>query len=294
MKKVHPLIRCIFIFPALLWFLAIVIYPLFNSIQLSFFEWNAISSKSFVGIANYKEMLSDSIVITAVKNSLILTAAAVSFQLPIAMFFAVILSQSKLKGRNFFRTIYFFPVILSSALVGILWSQIYDPNFGLINGLLQFLGFSMANHAWLGSMDTAMGSVIVVVVWQFIGNYILIYYMSIQGISEDILEYASIDGAKNLTLFFKIQLPLIWPMVKITIILAIINSLKYFDLIYIMTSGGPSHSSEVLSTYIVNTAFNSMRFGYASTISVLLFGMGIFFLVITNTFLRMRKTHESI
>ena len=285
MKKIHPLIRGLFILPALLWFIAVIIYPLLNSIYLSFYEWNGISPKVLIGFENYRELITDSNVHTALKNSLILTACAVGFQLPIGMFFAVILSRGRLKGRDFFRTIFFFLVILSSALVGILWGQIYAPNFGLVNGLFGYLGLPFAGHAWLGSMDTALGSVIVVVIWQFIGNYILIYYMSIQGISEDVLEYASIDGAKGFTLFFKIQLPLIWPMVKITIILATINSLKYFDLIYIMTGGGPNHTSEVLSTYIVKTGFNSMRFGYASSVSVLLFVLGILFLTVINLFL---------
>lgn len=180
---------------------------------------------------------------------------------------------------------YFLPVVLSSSMIGILWGQIYDPNFGLLNGLLEAVGLKQLQQIWLGDMKLALGCIIAVVVWQFIGNYILIYYTALHNISEDVLESARLDGAGVLKLFRYIELPLMWPVIRLTLILATVNSLKYFDLVYIMSNGGPNHASEVLASYVVKNAFNSMRIGYANTVAVLLLVLGIFFIVLYNKIL---------
>nr|WP_317283389.1 sugar ABC transporter permease [uncultured Sellimonas sp.] len=285
MKKVRLGTRLVFILPALIWFCAAIILPVIISIYYSFFDWDGISEKIFVGLQNYKEMINDKIVWKALINSLKMAFWSVVFQLPIGMFFAIVLCNKKIKGRNFFRTAYFLPVVLSSALIGILWTQIYDPNYGLINSFLDKLGLEEFKQLWLGDMKLSLGCVIVAVIWQFIGNYVLIYYMALHDVSEDVIESARLDGVNPLQMFFKIQLPLIWPVIRLTLILAVVNSLKYFDLVYIMTGGGPNSSSEVLATYVMRNGFNSMRMGYANTVAVLLLFLGIFFVVLFNKIL---------
>lgn len=286
MRKVHPAAQAAFVLPAVLWFCLIVIFPVFMSIYYSAFDWDGVTAKVFVGIGNYVEMFSDSIVRRSVSHSVVLALFSVIFQLPLGMFFALLLYNRRVKGRGFFRTLFFLPVILSSSMIGILWGQIYDPNFGLINSALAKLGMASPYPTWLADPKLALGCVIAVVIWQYIGNYMLIFYMALHNVSEDVMEYASIDGAKPLTLFFNIQLPLVWPTIRLTIILATINSLKYFDLIYIMTNGGPNYSSEVLATYVMRSAFSSMRYGYANAVSVLLLLLGILFLLLYNRLLK--------
>ena len=288
MRKVSPAIRCLFVLPAVLWFCAAIIVPVGMAVKDSFYSWDGITAKVFIGLDNYKELLHDEIVWKSLKHSLEMAFWCVLFQLPIGMFFAVILYNRKLKGRNFFRTAFFLPVILSSSLIGILWGQIFDPNFGLLNGILNFVG-SSAQPLWLGDPKSSLGCVIAVVIWQFIGNYILIYYTALHNVSKDIMESAMLDGAKSFQLFTKIQLPLIWPVIRLTLILATVNSLKYFDLVYIMTGGGPNSSSEVLATYVLRTAFNSMRYGYGNAVAVVLLFLGVFFISLYNIILKNKE-----
>ncbi|WP_138755954.1 carbohydrate ABC transporter permease [Paenibacillus sinopodophylli] len=266
--------RLFFMGPALLIFLAVIIVPISMSIYYSFFQWNGVSAKVFNGFGNFNQLFQDPILWTSLKNSVYLTLGALFIQLPVGLFLAIVLGY-KLRGSNFLKTIYFTPVMLSTAVLGILWGQIYDPNFGLLNNLLIQLGLDQWAHAWLGDEATALGSVIAVVAWQFIGFYIIVYFGALQGISDEVLEAARVEGAGEWKIIFSIQIPLIWPTITFTVLNCVINSLKYFDLIYIMTGGGPNNSSEVLASYMMKNAFRMMDFGYGSTIStfLLLFGL---------------------
>lgn len=285
MRKVHPVARIVFIAPAVIWFCAAVIYPIFVSIYYSFFDWDGITAMRFIGVDNYFELVRDPLVGRVVMNSLTIAFFSVFFQIPLGLLLAVVLYNRRVKGRNFFRTLYFLPVVLSSAMIGILWSQIYNPNFGLINAILGRMGVQ-SPPVWLGDPNLALGSVIVVLIWQFIGYQMLLYYMALHNIPEELMEAAAIDGATPVKQFFKIQLPLLWPTISITILLVTVNSIRYFDLIWIMTGGGPNYASEVLATYLFRTAFRSLRFGYSSTISVLLLAVGALFVLINRRMLR--------
>ncbi len=266
--------RLFFMGPALLIFLAVIIVPIGMSIYYSFFEWNGVSPRVFAGVDNFSRLLQDPVLWIALKNSVYLTLGALLIQLPVGLAIALILGY-KLKGSNFMKTIYFTPVMLSTAVLGILWGQIYDPNFGLLNSLLTNIGLSDLTRAWLGEEATALGSVIAVVAWQFIGFYIIVYFGALQGISDEVLEAARVEGAGEWRIIFQIQIPLIWPTITFTVLNCVINSLKYFDLIYIMTGGGPNNSSEVLASYMMKNAFNLMDFGYGSTISTFLLVFGL-------------------
>lgn len=266
--------------PALLIFTGIIIIPILMSIYYSLFHWDGVSPKIFTQLDNYKRLIEDPILWTSLKNSTYLTIGALCIQLPLGLFFAIILSY-KLRGSNFFKSIYFTPVMLSTAVLGILWGQIYDPNFGLLNNLLMQLGLSDWTHTWLGEESTALGSVIAVVAWQFIGFYIIVYFGALQGISDEVMEAARVEGASEWRIIFNIQIPLIWPTITFTVLNCVINSLKYFDLIYIMTGGGPNNSSEVIASYMMKNGFRLMDFGYGSTIStfLLLFGLVLAFII---------------
>ncbi|HTG69236.1 MAG TPA: sugar ABC transporter permease [Candidatus Udaeobacter sp.] len=271
-----------FMGPALAVFLGVIIIPILMSMYYSLFQWDGISPKLFNGLDNYIRLAQDAVVWTALRNSLYLTLGALVIQLPVGLLLAVLLSIG-LKGSNLLKTVYFTPVMLSTAVLGILWGQIYDPNFGLLNNLLIKLGLESWTHAWLGEEKTALLSVIAVVAWQFIGFYIVVYFAALQNISDEVLESARVEGAGEWKIFYKIQIPLIWPAITFTVLNCVINSLKYFDLIYIMTSGGPNHSSEVLASYMMSNAFKLMDYGYGSTISTFLLVFGLVLaLVITK------------
>lgn len=282
MKKAKLHTRLIYMLPALVLFIAMVVVPVFMSLYNSFFDWDGINPKNFIGLANFKELLTDTQVRGALINTLKLTLVSTFLQLPLGMLIALIVTSKKIRGKKFFQSIYFLPVVLSASIVGIMWTQIYDPNQGLLNVFLDKIGLSSLKHAWLGEPKTALISVVVVMLWFYVGNYVLIYYGALTSIPADILEYADLEGVPPVTRFFKIQLPLIWPTIQLTTLLVIVNSLRYFDLVYIMTKGGPNHSTDVLATVIVQNAFDSMRFGYGSAISMFLFLLGSVFLVVIN------------
>ncbi|WHX49957.1 sugar ABC transporter permease [Paenibacillus woosongensis] len=268
-----------FMGPALLIFAAIIIVPIGMSMYYSLFQWDAISAMIFTGMDNYTRLFQDPVLWISLKNSLYLTLGALLIQLPVGLFLAILLGY-KLRGSNFMKTIYFTPVMLSTAVLGILWAQIYDPNFGLLNNLLIKLGLQSWTHAWLGETGTALASVIAVVAWQFIGFYVVVYFAALQNISDEVLEAARVEGASEWRIVFNIQIPLIWGTITFTVLNCVINSLKYFDLIYIMTGGGPNNSSEVIASYMMKNAFKLMDYGYGSAISTFLLLFGLFLALI--------------
>ncbi len=282
MNSVKLRTRIIFMGPAFFLFIGIVVLPVFVSFYNSLFAWDGVTDRVFIGFDNFLKAFEDEIVIKAFVNTIIMTVASTIIQLPVAMIIALFITSKKIKGRSFFRSIFFLPVILSSSIVGILWMQIYEPNFGLLNNFLEFIGKPEWQHAWLGEPEVALRSVIAVMLWYYVGNYVLIYFGALQSIPRDVMEYTKIEGVPPVKLFFLFQLPLIWPTIQLTTMLVIVNSLRYFDLIYIMTQGGPNHASDVMATVIIRNAFSSMRFGYASALSMLLFFIGCIFILLIS------------
>ncbi len=275
----------LFVAPAFSIFLVFMIVPIVLSFQYSFYQWNGVESKVFIGFSQFKQLATDDILITAIKNSLVLTFWAVLIQIPLGMVLALTLS-GKLRCKALFQTVFFLPVILSTAVLGILWTQIYDPNIGLINQFLTLIGLGQYTQVWLGDPDLAFGAVIAVVGWQYIGFYMVIYYSALQNIPQELIEAATIDGAQGWYILSKIKIPLIWHVISFTMVFALVNSLKYFDLIYIMTDGGPNHASEVMASYMMKQAFRFFDFGYASTIAVVLFVLGTSLAFLCNTIMK--------
>lgn len=282
MNKMKVRTRVVFMAPTLVFFVGIVVLPVFASFYYSFFDWNGVSEKIFIGFRNFQEVWQDELVKNALMNTLKMTFFSTLIQLPAAMIIALMITNRRIRGRKILQNIFFLPVILSSAIVGILWKQIYEPNYGLLNILLGKIGKSEWQHAWLGEPQVALGAIIIVMLWYYVGNYVLIYFGALESVPMDVMEYARIDGVPPVKLFFLIQLPLIWPTIQLTTMLVVVNSLRYFDLVYIMTKGGPNHSTDVLATVIIQKAFDSMRFGYASAISMFLFFIGCIFILIIN------------
>lgn len=292
MNKMKVRTRAVFMAPTLVFFVGIVVLPVFASFYYSFFDWNGVSEKAFIGFRNFQEVWQDELVKNALINTLKMTFFSTLIQLPVAMVIALMITNRRIRGRKILQNIFFLPVILSSAIVGILWKQIYEPNYGLLNIFLGKIGKSDWQHAWLGEPGVALGAIIVVMLWYYVGNYVLIYFGALETVPMDVMEYARIDGVPPVKLFFSIQLPLIWPTIQLTTMLVIVNSLRYFDLVYIMTKGGPNHSTDVLATVIIQKAFDSMRFGYASAISMFLFFIGCIFILIINKIMKRETVYQ--
>lgn len=258
-----------FIFPALFLFITIIIVPIVMSVGYSFQEWDGIGEKIFAGFDNYRELFltnSDGFW-RAVKNSLIFAAGSVFIQLPISLILALVLARG-VKGERFYVSVYFIPVLISTVVIGQLWMKIYNPQYGLLNTLLVSLGLEKWTGNWLGDTKTVIFAVIIPVLWQYIGYHMLLMYASIRSISGEIFEAARIDGASAFQTAVRITIPLMKPIIKVCVTFAVVGSLKNFDLVYVMTGGGPAGASQLPSTLMVETIFSRNMYGYGSSMAI--------------------------
>ena len=259
----------IFLLPALVLFLTIIIVPIFMSVTYSLTEWDGIGKKVFTGVDNYKELFltnSDGFW-RAVKNSLIFAAGSVFVQLPISLILALILARG-VKGERFYVSVYFIPVLISTVVIGQLWMKIYNPQYGLLNTVLRSMGLEQLTGNWLGDTKKVIFAVIVPVLWQYIGYHMLLMYASVRSISEEIFEAARIDGANGIQTALHITIPLMKPILKVCVTFAVVGSLKNFDLVYVMTGGGPAGASQLPSTLMVETIFSRNMYGYGSSMAI--------------------------
>lgn len=257
----------VFVMPALLLFGGILFFSLGSSLYYSTLDWKGIGKGTFIGFRNYMEMFQSPIFRSSVWNSLLLAALSVCIQLPLALVLALVLT-SKIKGAGFYRTVYFIPNVISSVVIGQLWLKIFNPNYGALNQILRGLGLESWTRNWLGDVHTAMICVIAVIIWQNFGSHMLLAYTAIKQIPQDIYESAELDGAVGVKRAFSITIPLIMPTIKTSAILIVTGSLKAFDMIYVLTNGGPVNSTEVPSSVMFTNIFVYNRYGYGSAIAI--------------------------
>ena len=272
------------ILPALLVYVVFAIYPIIQSFYYSLMDWDGFSEMTFVGMDNFSKLFQDPLFWNSVKNNLFVVIASVLGQVPIALFIALLLNR-KLKGVKIFRTIGFLPVVLSTVVISLTWSLIYNSKYGMLNEFLRAIGLDSLAQNWLGDTKWAMMAVLVTVIWQFIGLYLIIFLAALQNIPVEIVEAAKIDGASEWTTTWKITLPMIWDTVIVAVILCISGSLKTFDLIYVMTHGGPAHSTDVMALYMFNETFNNLQYGYGSAVSVFIFFFSLILIFIITKLL---------
>src|SRR5919199_1931314 len=257
--------------PALLVYGIFVLYPILQSVVYSFYQWSGIAPGfTFVGLGNYQQVLSTPVFWKALGNNLILVVASIVTQLPAALAVALLLS-AKLRGLRFFRTIYLFPLLMSTDAIALLWTFIYNPNLGLLNALLQALNLRGWQRGWLGDEATALWAVIGVISWHYVPFYMVLFLAGLTNIPHELYEAARLDGAGNWGVFQHVTLPLMRGVIRTAAILSLIGSLKYFDLIWVMTGGGPNNATELMATYMYKQAFEQYRMGYASSVAVVLF-----------------------
>jgi raffinose/stachyose/melibiose transport system permease protein len=265
----YRLTTILFLLPTLIVLFVFVVWPIISSAQLSFVKWDGNNpNQKYVGFDNWATLLQDPVFWQALKNNVIVVVLSIVIQLPIAMALAVLLERGGRK-LQIFKVIYFFPLLMSTVAVGILFKYIYDPQFGLITNLLQATGVSSPD--WLGDPHIALLSVIAVICWQFTPFYMILFLAALNGIPDELRDAARIDGATENQFFWAISLPLVRGTIRTGAILSLIGSLKYFDLIWVMTEGGPSGSSELMATYMYRKACPSFNVGYGSTIATALF-----------------------
>lgn len=260
----------LYVAPALLLVLVLVYIPIVLTGYYGLMKWDGIGEMEFIGLKNYKDLIQDHLFWDSVYHSFLLALfSALSL---IGYLMISIILASNIKGADLLRKIYLIPMLLASVVIAQLWMKIYHPSNGILNHILMKLGV-VDPPSWLADPRFTLFAIIIPVIWQYAGFYILIYYAALKNIPEEIVEAAKIDGATPFQIATRIKLPLIKSVIIVTIVLAVVGSLKYFDLIYIMTGGGPNGASEVMASYMYNQAFKGFNFGYASAV-------GFFLLVI--------------
>ena len=259
----------LFVVPALIIYTIIVMVPVIWSLYYSFFSGSPGLQWEFAGFDNYARLFRDKNFLNALtvncKYVLVVTVGQVGMGLLLSLMFKFWLRRCK----TIVRTLVFFPVVLPTVAVGQLFAKIYEiqPNYGLLNSLLDSLGFTNLVQPWIGQSSTALWALCVMDIWVAMGFYSVIFYGALLDISDDILEAARIDGATRGQYFWKIALPLLVPSIKSAAILSMVGSLKYFDLIYVMTGGGPGTSTELMATYMYKESFKNFNMGYGSAIA---------------------------
>ncbi|EHI99708.1 ABC-type transporter, integral membrane subunit [Clostridium sp. DL-VIII] len=253
--------------PTLIIMFTIIFIPIILSVKYSMLDWGGVGSGTFIGLDNYKNMFMDARFLHSVKNSLLFAFVSIVIQLPISLLLALILA-SGVKFEKFYRTVYFIPVIISTVVIGQLWIKIYNADYGLLNTMLRAIGLNQLAHDWVGKEDTALISCFIPILWQYVGYHMLIMYAGAKSISSDINEAAKIDGASPIKTAWYITIPLLKPILKVCMTFSLIGALKVFDLIYVLTNGGPFFSTEVPSTLMYTTIFDNYKYGYGSAMSV--------------------------
>jgi ABC-type sugar transport system permease subunit len=274
-----------FIFPALGLFALFIAYPLVRAVMISLTQWPGFGTSKYVGFSNFHAMISDPTFQTALKNTVVFTAATTILSTLIPMALAALLNAG-LRGSAVFRVLIFLPALMSLVVAGSLWALIYEPQFGILNNFLSSVGLGSLTTAWLSNSATVVPALIAVAVWQSVGFYMLIFYAALQDIDPALYEAASLDGANVVQNFRFITVPMLRTVTSLVVTLNLINGLKIFDIIYVMTGGGPSHASESLSTYLYSLAFGGQisgaipAVGYATAIGVMILVFGVVVVVV--------------
>lgn len=272
-----------FVLPALIGTFIFIIIPIFCSFALSFTEWDLLNEIKFVGLENYRVILKETIFIQILLNTLVYALMTTILAVAIPLIIANII-YTKIKGAEWLKTIYFIPFITPAIVIAIVWSWIFDPNIGAVNTLLK------TNSEWLFNTKLAMPILIFVSVWKLIGYNMILFLTGFTMISPNLFEAAKIDGASNSKIFWNITLPLLKPTIYFVTLVTAISSFQVFDLIYVMTSGGPKNSTNVIVYSIYKYAFEYFDIGKACALAYILFVI-IFILTIIQINLKNKRTN---
>ena len=249
----------------------------------SLYSWNGLGPLTdFIGLRNYREAFGDPAFRQAMGHNAILVALSLAIQLPLALGVALLLNRP-MRGRSVIRLVFFAPYVLSEAITAIVFLQILQPD-GLVDAALKAVGLGGLVQLWLADLGLVFYTLFVVITWKYIGFGIILFLAGLQGVPSELHEAAAIDGARNWTTLRYVTLPLLGPTIRIWAFLAIIGSIQLFDLVWIMTAGGPAGSSSTMATYMIDQGINSYRIGYATTVAVILFFICFVFSILYQIF----------
>ena len=280
------IVIALFLLPGLIVFILFVIYPIFRSVYFSTFDWNGFGpAVDYIGLENYKKILTDEVFLKAIKNVLLLIALSLGIQLPAALTLAVMVGRD-LPGRTLFRTIFFLPYVISEVNTAIMWMLLYnaDPERGFLNAIMVLLGLEPV--AWLAEMKIVIYALFITLTWKFFGFHMLLYLTGLQNIPKEIEEAARIDGANSLQIFLFIIVPLLGSTIKTSVYLSVLGCIQQFILVWVMTKGGPVNASETMATYMYRFGFVRFQLGYGSAVAIIMFILCMIFSLVYQALTR--------
>lgn len=260
--------------PAVILFTIFMLIPTFNVFKMSLYKWGGYSNtKEFVGLNNFKILVEDMNFFRSFQNTVLLIVCVTVVTMALSLIFAAILSREKIKGQNFYRIVFYIPNILSVVVISAIFSAIYDPNNGLLNSIIGiFRGKEETPILWLGDQKLVIYSLVIAMIWQAIGYYMVMYMASMASVPESLYESANLEGAGRVQQFFSITLPLIWTNVRTTLTFFVISSINLsFLFVKALTSGGPDGATEVFLSYMYKQAYTNSSYGYGMAIGVVVF-----------------------
>ena len=279
----------LFVLPALVLYLLFMVWPFIQSIWFAMTDWNgATATKNFVGLANFAELLRDDLFRLALRNNLVWVVIGTVSPLVIGLALAMLL-WNRPKGFTLFRTVFFLPHILLTVVIGIIWGWIYNPIFGILNKGLDSIGLEDISRGWLGDPNTALSAVLIAAIWAEVGFVFVILLAGLQNVSRDLLEAATIDGANAWHRFKDVTVPQLANVLNVVTALLLIGGFNVFDIIFVMTSGGPANATQTMATMTYDQAFTLNRVGYGAAISLVMTAIS---LVASVVFLKLRERGE--
>ena len=273
-KKRDIGILALLVLPGLIYYLVLLMYPLVQGVVLSFYKWPTLSQKIFGGLSNYAEVFKNSLFWKSMKNSLVFMAITTALQVGVGYILGYLVYM-QLRGHRLFKTVFFMPNVLTTVAVGFVWGYIFSPSIGILKPLMTAVGMGDRYISPLAVPNMALAAIIIAQVWNQVGIQIVLFNSGFMGLNEEVLESASLDGASGLKMHFSMIIPLSLPVIKTVIILQIVGSLRSFDLIWVMTMGGPNHATEVLPLHLFVNAFSYFKLGYGSVVGVVIFVLAI-------------------
>lgn len=272
----------VLILPAVIFFAVFFAYSLIQAVRYSMLDWDGVMQPVYVGLQNYLDLFSDASFWKAFTNNIFYTFGILAFGVLPGLLLAYILSRPNIKGRTLFRSVYFFPRIVSAVVYGAVWKWIYDPRNGLITMIVDMLGGNGSDIAITGNVKTAMLGITITGGWTYFGFCMVIFIAAFMGTDMELEEAARLDGAGKWQLFYHVTIPQIKPVINMMLVYTVIDSFKVYDLVLVMTSGGPNDATQIMTYYIYKQAFNFNKFGYGSAAAILLGLFMMFFTVIYN------------
>lgn len=287
-KLVHWLTAVSFQVPALVLFGLLVLLPMLFAVYASFFRWGGFGWPSeSIGVDNYSRLFQDPVFLGDLGRGGLLIGLSLLLQLPFALALAVALNQ-KLRGRAVYRMLFFAPYILSEAITGVLFGMIFAPGQGFADQLLGHIGLAGIGGEWFSEPSTVMATLFLVMTWKYFGFHMMLYLAGLQSIPAELTEAALIDGAGPWQRFRNVTLPLLAPTLRISVFLSVIGAIQLFDLVWVTTAGGPDHHSETMAVTLFQYGFKRYQVGYASAISVAMFGISLVFAVLYQRYVLRR------